>query len=71
MTQQDIAKEFEALVNESNAIGCEVAGMKAENKWRDQCGQSIAYCEESFSIMAEMYRDIAAKFRNLGESKNS
>lgn len=67
MTQEDLAREFEALVCETNAVGCEVAGMKAENKWRDQCGQSVAYTEDSFLIMAEKYQSIAAKFRTLGK----
>lgn len=67
MTSEDLAREFEALVCETNAIGCEVSGMTAENKFREQIGQSVAYAEDSFLIMAEKYRAIAEKFRNLGK----
>ncbi len=67
MTSGNLAREFEALVCETNAIGCEVSGMKAENKFREQIGQSVAYAEDSFLLMAEKYRVIAEKFRDLGK----
>lgn len=54
-----------ALSCEIKAIDCEVAGMMAENKFREQVGQSVAYCEDAFLDMAERYRQVALELRKL------
>lgn len=67
MTENQRACEFEALVCETNAIGTEVAGMKALNKEREQNGHSIAYTEDAFWQKSCEFRAMAEKFRKLAE----
>ena len=67
MTENQRACEFEALVCETNAIGAEVAAMKALNKERLQDGYALAYSEKEFSYAAAQFREMAAKFRALAE----
>jgi len=59
------AIEFEALVNEAQIICIEVQGMKYENEERKVLGQSMAYVEDSFLIMAEKLRKVTENMRNL------
>jgi hypothetical protein len=65
MTQQETAFEFEALVAEGQVISIEVKGMEWENKYRERCGNSPAYCEDSFLIKAEQMKCIADELRKL------
>lgn len=67
LTETQRACEFEALVCETNAIGVEVAGMKALNKERELNGLSIAYSEDSFWQKSLEFRAMAGKFRMLAE----
>lgn len=41
------------------AMQAEIEGMKAENAYREACGQSQAYGEDSFYEMAEKLRNVA------------
>ena len=61
------AIEFEALVNEARAICIEVQGMEYENEQRKVLGQSMAYVEESFLIMAEKLHKVTKNMRNLAK----
>lgn len=54
MTNSEI--ELQALITERE-------GMIAENKFREINGNSLAYCEDSFIILAN-------KIRELKENKN-
>ena len=52
MTELDKAIELQALITERE-------GMIAENNWRIQLEQSLAYTEDSFIILAEKIRKLA------------
>lgn len=65
MTQEERAMEFEALVCETNAIGIEVAGMKALNEERTINGYTPGYNEQHFFEKACEMREMAKKFREL------
>lgn len=54
-----------ALVARMNAIVTSVEAMKALNQYRLNCGEQIAYCEESFSEAEMTLRDISAKLSQL------
>ena len=65
MNTEQKAFEFEALVNESQAISIEVQGMRFENEQRGYLNQSMAYQEGSFQIKADEVRAIAQKLRDM------
>jgi hypothetical protein len=52
---------YQKSINEA-FLKCEGEGMIAENMYREYLGQSMAYCEDSFLILAET-------FRKLGKGK--
>ncbi len=41
-------------------------GMIAENKHREHCGQSMAYCEDSFLINAQKITELNEELRKHG-----
>lgn len=43
---------------EMRALDAEMEGMKAENQWRAQNGDSIVYGEDAFFQLAEEYRKL-------------
>ena len=53
------------LFAEAMAIEANIKGMEAENKWREHCGNSIAYAYDSFAIKEVELQEIAMKLRNL------
>ena len=65
MDKEEIACEFEALVNTCSAINIETMGMKYENEQRMICEQSMAYSEEDFQAKANEIRNIVKKLRSL------
>lgn len=45
------------LMAMSVACAAEIAGMVAENKHRENCGNSVAYGEEAFAIVSRQLND--------------
>jgi len=54
--QIDILLQMEELI-------CEREGMIAENKFREHCGNSIAYGEDNFQILAQKFESLRAELR--------
>jgi len=46
------------------ALMVEVEGMKAENTHRKDCGLSLAYCGDSFDIVAAQLNNLAHEMCN-------
>lgn len=67
MTQEECAREFEALICEVQAIALEVEAMKVANKVSEYHGSPPAYGEGYFYARATDMKIYAEKFRNLGK----
>ena len=48
-----------AFINAQTAMMlAELHGMIAENEWRKQCGNSIAYAEDGFAVMQKRWESV-------------
>jgi len=54
------------LLVQAFACNARVAGMVAENEQRQQCGNSIAYGVEAFSLEADLLEHLASALKMLG-----
>lgn len=63
MTAEEAAAEMFAKAVDKfarvSALNAEIEGYKAENAFRLQLGQSVAYCEDSFAILAREIHEIS------------
>lgn len=55
--------ECQALIAEMEAIKIEIAGMQAENEYRLQVGNTVAYSGAAFDNCAVRMREIAKRLR--------